>query len=77
MSADKYAQLDAAIVQAIREGKTTFTPLTAAVDKQADALAKPDRYGQLDGWRVIDRRLQAMRRRGVLQFSHKTGWGIA
>ena len=72
MAAD-YTNLDAAILKRL---PTNFNCLQAALSDQADALAKPDWSGRKQGWRVIDRRLQAMRKKGLIRFE-KSEWHCA
>lgn len=57
-----YDQLDNAILTAISGGKDAFYIINAAVDH----LAKPHSLNG-DAFRVVDRRLQALRKRGLIQ----------
>ena len=53
-----YASLDAAIVKAIRDGADTFMVLVV-------------RLGTMVGhWRLIDRRLQSLRKRGLIVYNN-------
>lgn len=64
MSADMYATLDALIVKAVSESNAT--PLY-----QADVVAEGERIAGITsqfGFRVIDGRIQALRRKGVIRF---------
>jgi len=54
-----YQDIDDKIISAVRGGKTTFTDILSHVGGE---------------FRVIDRRLQALRKRGLLMYSRKTGW---
>ena len=56
----KYQQIDEKIILSVRSGKRTFTDIWLTLDKV--------------GFRVVDRRLQAIRKRGLLKYSRKTGW---
>lgn len=78
-----YTEFDAALIEAIRQA----TPRERCVEfscfaynqplrDMATALARPDRYGDRAGWRVTDRRLQALRKAGKLAFDRKTGWRV-
>ena len=67
-----YTELDTAIVAQIKAGSGSFTAMSAAL---ADA-AKPfvqdphnPRACPAPTWRVVDRRLQALRTRGVIKYS--------
>lgn len=64
MSADMYAALDALIVKAVSESNAT--PLY-----QADVVAEGERIAGITGqfgFRVIDGRIQALSRKGVIGF---------
>jgi hypothetical protein len=60
----KYANLDQLIVERIRSGTATFNALEAALN----VVVKGD-------WRLIDRRLQALKKAGVLRFVRGQGGG--
>jgi hypothetical protein len=69
-----YTEFDKRLISVVRRGFSTFIEIShGELRKYADALAAPDRYG----WRVIDRRLQALRKRGALTYSRETGWEVA
>lgn len=61
-----FTQLDAAIVEEIKSGNNTFTLLQLS---RAAALAKPFVTPRGDVERVIDRRLQALRKKGAIRYS--------
>lgn len=71
--AERYAALDVALMAAIRAGADTFGALLAqeALLRDATALASADRWGQKNGDRVIDRRLQALRKAGKLAYAER------
>ena len=62
-----YDQLDNAILTAIAGGTRSFYLINAAVEH----LAKPHGHGMHDTFRVVDRRLQALRKRGLIEFRKK------
>lgn len=69
----KYADLDAAILNAIKEGANTFSLMsirhdvtTAAMKVRADE-GQDHNHGKKE-YRYIDARLQAMRRAGKIKF---------
>ncbi len=62
MSESKYAEIDEKIIASVRSGKATFNTIFSTLDKI--------------GFRVIDRRLQSLRKRGLLQYTRKTGWSV-
>lgn len=80
MKAD-YTQIDADILAAIRQAprefahfNTTRSPIFAQAQQLAEARLT-DRWGNATpGWRVIDQRLQALRRRGLIQYVRTKGW---
>lgn len=61
---NKYADLDSAIVAAIKRGKTKFYIISAVVEP----LALPHSKGPHDAFRAVDRRLQALSKRGLIQY---------
>ena len=71
-----YTALDRAIIAYITAGKATFTGLTAAVAEHSDALARDD---AAPGWRIVDRRLQALRKAGQIRYKRGVfgGWVLA
>lgn len=68
----KYVDLDSAILTAIAGGIPTFHRITARVAH----IAKPFGKGDHDTFRVVDRRLQALRKSGLIVFEKK-GWLMA
>jgi len=64
-TARDYSELDAAIMARL---PTNFNVLQSALKSMADKFAKADGRGDVPGWRVIDRRLQAMRKKGHIKF---------
>jgi hypothetical protein len=73
MTTKDYAKLDEQIIQAIKSGITTYNGLCAKLDEPAKMfLVNPSKPTH----RVIDRRLQAIKQRGLISFSRKEGWKI-
>lgn len=79
----RYGALDTAILSALSDGPLHFTHLIAnrQVSKEADNATTPTRprgsssmSGPREPHRTLDRRLQAMRRVGKIQFDSKKGW---
>ena len=62
----KYRELDALIVQSIRNGRDTFGQLCGG---KTGALAS--NFSVYESDRVIDRRLQSLRKRGAIRFTGK------
>ena len=70
--AHDYTELDNAILARVAEGCVSFTALSGAVSKHSEALAKND---PAPGWRIVDRRLQALRKAGRIRYQRKPeGW---
>lgn len=67
-----YEHLDFLIQQRIRQGYQNFFNINAGeVAQEAKVLS-----GGYDSWRLIDRRLQAMRKKGVIRYTRANGWQI-
>ncbi len=68
----KYDDFDAALLGAIRNGADTLAPMcgNAKLKKLAEPHRLKDRWGALTPlYRVIDRRLQALRKKSVIAYS--------
>lgn len=76
-----YTKLDAAIVAQIKAGCGSFTAMSAALEKAATPIVQNPRDPRAcpaPTWRVIDRRLQALRKRGTITYSRADGrWHAA
>jgi len=70
----KFDELDARIVGVVRAGHSRFGAIVAEVEGLAKELAKPDRWGKVHHDRLVDSRLQHLRRNSVLNYSARTGW---
>ncbi|WP_202844741.1 hypothetical protein [Luteimonas saliphila] len=65
-----FAILDGLIVDAIKSGRTKFN------DIFSDEVSKRAYYDRpRDGYRLVDRRLQALRKRGAIAFN-KGEWTV-
>lgn len=70
--AHDYTELDEAIIARVTEGCVSFSALSAAVSNCSEALAKND---PAPAWRIVDRRLQALRKAGRIRYQRKPeGW---
>ncbi|MCA8145421.1 hypothetical protein [Burkholderia vietnamiensis] len=74
----KYEKLDALIVASIDETPKKFAAVnTGAVREESERLAReecrPTTFGEVVGWRIVDRRLQAVRKTGKIR-STSNGW---
>lgn len=72
----KFVSLDEAILAAIKTGRTTFVSIVGNVEALAKPLATPDRWGRSNHDRVVDRRLQALRKQGKIAYKAKE-WSIS
>ena len=68
-----YTEFDAKLLARIQRGNVTFVGIDHHMRNDAMRLVKPGH----DAFRVTDRRLQALRKKGLIQFSRKTGWSSA
>jgi ribosomal protein S19E (S16A) len=73
----KYEKLDAAIMRKIKlDGLVSFGRLfTGDVHKQCVELAWVDEKDNDEAFRYLDRRLQSLRKSGLIQ-STSRGWGL-
>ena len=72
----KYAELDAAIIERLKRGPTPFWSI--AVGKAgliADDIQRRTNFAS-DGWRIIDTRLQALRKAGKIRADRRNGWTL-
>ena len=73
----KYARLDALILEACRTSPLTFTSIQGChpIRLESEALSKVDAHGFKNAYRVVDRRLQALRKAGLIQhLNNRDGW---
>lgn len=66
-----FTHLDELLFEAIEQQPMDFTTLQSRFEAEFDKHAKADRYGGPNGWRLIDRRLQALRKAGRIEFVKK------
>lgn len=72
MAKPDYTKLDELIVAAVRGGATQFwLILTGDVSEESERLVRGTKREPM---RVVDGRLQALRRRGELAWNPKAGW---
>lgn len=69
-----YTHLDALLLEAIERKPRHFNSLQMEFSEEFDKHSKPNRWGDKIGWRVIDRRLQALRKAGHIKADRKLGW---
>lgn len=66
-----YTKLDAAIITQVAKGCIGFTALFGVVDKHSRIFTD---Y-KTPSWRIVDRRLQALRKAGRISYQRKPeGW---
>ncbi len=63
----QYAELDRRIVKAIARGFNVFDSLHREVRVAEEAARLGELTGSAD-WRIVDRRIQALRKSGAIQF---------
>jgi len=70
----RFAYLDVAILDCLSSGPKTFGELRMSehVEDEARRAAESGHLGSY--WRLIDRRLQAMRKAGKIKYSRSAGW---
>ncbi len=78
MVTNKYAKLDALITAAIQRKPTTFSALLAGEVRDEclrldDAYVGPE-WRRPGAGRYLDRRLQALRKAGLIRFDTLHGW---
>lgn len=73
MATPDYSQLDAEILAEIGKGKVHFTQLASLLKSSAKTFC-PDPKDE--PFRVIDRRLQALRKKGKIGHDTKQGWRL-
>lgn len=70
----KYQEFDAALIGHIRAGRNRMSALDAQSDLHK--LATPHCDSRTPAWRIIDRRLQALRKAGAIAHDGKV-WAVA
>lgn len=71
-----YTEFDKALLEAIRGGVCTFGGLS----NRLRGLAAPFASAPDEGWRVVDRRLQALRKKGAVTVARRGRdhvWSVA
>ena len=69
----KYIELDQLILARIKVRPVTFMELSRnhKIEDLADRLSKVNSHGNKMGWRLIDRRLQSLRKAGLIKYRSK------
>ncbi len=73
MATPDYSLLDAEIVVEIGRKNSQFTGLFARLEQSTKALCKGPKD---EPFRVLDRRLQALRKKGKIGHDSKLGWRL-
>jgi hypothetical protein len=69
-----YSKMDDLIIEKIKSGAKNFASIDGGkVYDEAKAIAMENGG---DSWRVIDRRLQALRKKGLIQYTTKEKWRL-
>lgn len=72
-----YSLLHNSILSYVRGGRVHFHDLNAGrLAEFANRLAGKNKRGDPQGWRLLDRRLQALRKAGKLAYDRKAGWSV-
>lgn len=69
-----YTHLDELLFEAIERAPRRFDSLRTEFEAEFDKHTPRDRWGNANGWRAIDRRLQALRKAGRIKADPKLGW---
>ncbi len=68
-----YTKFDAALMALLAGGVRSFAALAAQLNSQAKSFCTTDRA---EPFRVVDRRLQALRKKKLVAYSSKAGWSL-
>ena len=66
-----YSKLDKAVLTAIKNGRNTFASIN---NGKIAAMCDELRTHRSDGFRVLDRRLQALKNAGKISYTNHGGW---
>lgn len=69
-----YKSFDAKLMERIQRKAANFTQLSTYMNADAEAIVRAQGGNDRDAFRVTDRRLQALRKRGLIKYSGKVGW---
>lgn len=70
-----YTKMDQLIIEKIKDGANTFSKIDGgSVYDEAKSIEMATGG---DSFRVIDRRLQALRKRGVIEYTTKEKWRVS
>ena len=70
-AADRFLRLDALLCEAIGSEEVTFAKLLSIVGPQVSELHGPSK----DVFRLVDRRLQALKKKQLVKFTRSSGVG--
>jgi hypothetical protein len=70
---NQYEEIDAAILKSIESGKNLFHAISLDVTNVTHPLAEAT---GAEEWRIVDRRLQSLRKKGKISYSRADGWEI-
>lgn len=72
-----YKNFDAKLLERIQRKAANFTQLSTYMNADAEAIVRAQGGNDRDAFRVTDRRLQALRKRGLIKYAGKSGWSVA
>ncbi|WP_338510162.1 hypothetical protein [Erwinia aphidicola] len=67
-----YTKMDQLIIEKVKDGANTFSKIDGGGVYEEAKRISMETGG--DSFRVIDRRLQALRKRGVIEYTTKEKW---
>lgn len=68
-----YTKFDAELLANLAGGAKTFTTMVGKLEASAKPFCNPARP---EPFRVVDRRLQALRKKNLITYSTKGGWSL-
>lgn len=76
MKKPDYTVLDESILFEIGQGADNFTDLSIRCNTLAEKYCTNQAVSVTPGWRVVDRRLQALRKAGKIAYTPADGWRL-
>lgn len=71
-----YEEFDSKLLARIAMSPVRFVSLCTHMHSESRAIAKRMASDPSDAFRVTDRRLQSLRKRGLISYSTKNGWSL-
>lgn len=67
-----YTEVDRHILKALNRGGRVYADICADKGVQLACIQTGDKRA----WRVVDRRLQALRKKGAILYTRRSGWRV-